>query len=354
MRALTATLLVLCAACGPRHDEDLDFEVQRPDRIAADPSIGGGNRLPPPPPPPPPPGSTSVSDVRTFAEATPGIYEMELDETHLYWVTDGIFGPSQVWRANRENAAMELLATSAGRVYALAIDEAHVYFVETFETAFVGGGSVLRVPKSGGGVQTVVAGLDNPTSVAVDDTHVYFTRAFSPDGEVQRAPKTGGQAEVLLADVDNPWDIAVDATHLYVSEMNRSQILRAPKTGGEREVLASGWLSTGWMAVGPAGVYFATCSVGTCAPAMLRSVPLAGGDVTLLHESSYDVTKVAFGGDYVLWGRWFVPLDGSAVTELLGAIAEEIATVGVAGDDRAVFFADHPSGKIFTATVSGE
>lgn len=345
--------MVFCAACGPRHDEAFDLDDwERPDRIAADPTIGGGTE-PPPPREPPPPGSATVSEVRPFATATPGIYEMALDATHLYWITDGTHGPSEVWRANRDTAELALLATSTERVYALAIDEEHVYFTETSDPAYlVDGGRIRRVPKSGGTADTVVDALDNPTSVAVDETHVYFTRAYSPDGEVLRAAKAGGAVETLLIDVDNPWDIAVDATHVYVSEMNRSQILRIPKAGGAREVLASGWLGTGWMAAGPAGVYFQTCSVGTCGPAMLRSVPLAGGDVSLLHESSYDVVKVAFGGAYVLWGRWFVPLDGTAVTGLLEPSSETFAPIGVAGDDRAVFIANHPSGEIFTASVT--
>ena len=347
MRRSLLTVGLLCAVVGCTHEEEED-DFAYPERSAADPSFDPG--VEPPPTVPPPPTHPTVAEPSVFVQATPGIYEMALDATHLYWVTDGIFGPSEVWRADRATAQREHLVTSDLRVYALAIDETHVYFGETAGET----GNVIRVPKAGGATQTVVAAADNPISIAVDETHVYFPRAFSPDGMVLRAPKEGGVPELVVADVDNPWDFAVDETHLYVSEQNRGRVIRVPKTGGDAEVLASGWLGTGWIAVGGGNAYFQTCAVGSCQPAALRSVAAEGGGVFELLESPEQPGKVAFGGAYVLWGSWFVPLDETAPTHLLATAKPDAVTVGVAGDETAVFVADHPTGTIFTAAVSLE
>jgi hypothetical protein len=307
---------------------------------------------PPPPPPPPPPEPGKPGPVTSFATSNPGVYELALDATHVYWVVDGTFGKQgEVWRADRATGASEVLAVVPERVYSLTLDAAHVYFVQTIAAIDTGGGSVLRVPKQGGPIEIIADHFWNPTSVAVDDTHVYYTVAVSPNGEVRRVPKSGGAFEVVLADIDNPWDIAVDATHLYVSEMNHGRVIRQSKVGGALEELATGWVGTGWLALGEHDVYFYGCDTGPCTPSRLYSVPKSGVLVQeLLQTAELNANKLAATSSFVQWGSWFVPLDDAPMQLVVDT--PESTVVGVAADEHGIYLGNFHTGEISFSAIT--
>jgi hypothetical protein len=292
------------------------------------------------------------ADPEVWAQGPPGIYEMELDATHVYWVVDGVYGGRGVWRADRVTATAERLALITepldGRTYALALDETHVYFTDTPNPFYDPGAAIRRVSKWGGEVEVITSGNGgwNPTSIAVDETHVYFNAfndARSPGGEVRRQLKSGGEPETFWVGLDNAWDLAVDDTHLYVSEMNQGRIVRKPKLGGAVEVLASGWVATSTMRLRGDSLYFSACTIGACQTQRVYGVSRSGGVVDLLYEGP-DGWGLAATADAVLWGRWRIPFDGGAPEELLPASPNGFV---VAADERGAYLGDHPSGAIF-------
>src|SRR5690606_32817646 len=155
-------VLLLACACGTREEEDDYWSPSEVERFAADPSFEQDDPTLPTRPPAKP--VAAPTDAKLFSEAAPGIYEMALDDTHLYWITDGIYGPSQLWRADRLTAESELLVESTERVYALTLDDTHVYFTETANGLNApDSGRVLSVSKAGGTPQ-VLTTADDPTS----------------------------------------------------------------------------------------------------------------------------------------------------------------------------------------------
>jgi hypothetical protein len=339
--------------CVVVEEDDSDELTQLPNPSAHDPASPSKKPVPPDEPPVEPRLPGQPGPVQSFATSNPGIAEMAMDATHVYWVVDGTFGKQgEIWRADRATGQSEVLAVVAERVYSLALDETDVYFVQTTAAVDNGGGSVLRVPKAGGPIETLVTAFWNPTSVAVDDTHVYFTVAVSPGGEVRRVPKAGGAFETVLTEVDNPWDIAVDATHLYVSEMNRGRIIRQSKLGGAVEELASGWIATGWLGLGETDVYFYACSSGGCTPSSLYSVAKAGGTAQLLFETpTNNGTKLAPTARFVQWGTWFVPLEQKPAIQVFSD-SPDSTIIAVAADDDAIYLGNFHTGEILSSTLT--
>jgi hypothetical protein len=280
---------------------------------------------------------------------------MELDADYLYWVGQGDFegtGEATVWRMSRVGAGTpELLASLPARAYSLAIDDEFVYVPVTGSGSRVGttDGAIVRVPKAGGAVETLASGIFNPTSVAVDSGFVYFSVAVSPAGEVWRVAKSGGAPARIADDIDNPWDLAVDDDWLYVSEMNRGQVLRVHKELGERTVLAAGWVGTDWLRAAGGQIYFGGCSSGACVPEDFYSVSSGGGPLEHLMVSTGERgTKVAIGSTFAVWGRYYVPTDGSPAVDLLADGPADFTTMAVAADDAGIYLAD-----ILTGTILG-
>jgi hypothetical protein len=294
-----------------------------------------------------------------------GIYDMEIDSTHLYWVTDGTYDPPSVWRAALQTGTPELLATiwanpaptqplpDGSRVYSLAIDDTHVFVTHTRSALDHSGGSIQRVPKQGGEVQTLVSNFWNPTSIAVDGTHAYFNVSASQDGEIRRVPKNGGPVETILTGRAGPGDIVVDSTHVYITEMTYGYVGRRPKEGvpglnqGGYDVISMPWQAPAGLALGGNWLYFVSCDgvPGACPSHSMYRVPRTGG----LDFDSFDTPvedklgPVVIRAAFVVSGRWLWPATGGAAINLLPA---EQPTAVAANDDF-VYLGVHATGKIY-------
>lgn len=290
--------------------------------------------------PAPPDGPAPVAP---FAMDQPGISEMAVDATHLYWVENGQFDhEANVRRISLDGGSIETLLSKPERMYSLAVADGFVYAVQTSGGAANYEGHVYRVAVTGGPV-TELATAFNPTSVAVDGNWVYYSEAISPDGRILRVPTTGGTPEVVASDVDNPWDLEADDGVVFYSEMNRGRMMRVVP-GGAPVVLASGWTATNWMAIDDADVYFGTFTEGSFLTPMFR-VPRDGGTVqqVILGPSHND--KIAVSRNNVQWGAQVVSKIGGGVHD-----AQNIAHkdgLAVAVTDGAMYFADFFTGAIF-------
>ena len=91
------------------------------------------------------------------------------------------------------------------------------------------GGDAAPGGDGGGGSDVVVlaADQDHPWGVAIDDTHVYFT--CQGDGTVKRVPKDGGAVETLASGLTYPRAIGVDDQEVFWGDGGR--VHRAPLAG---------------------------------------------------------------------------------------------------------------------------
>jgi streptogramin lyase len=86
------------------------------------------------------------------------------------------------------------------------------------------GGTISRVPKSGGSPLALATGLRHPNGVAVDREHVYWSTA-SNQGIVARTPKRGGATAILAHRQAGPVRVLVDHDHVWWSlEYERSVV----------------------------------------------------------------------------------------------------------------------------------
>ena len=137
----------------------------------------------------------SVLKVRSAAESGP-LY-LQVGESSVYlltygrgpfgsWVTDtaaGYDGGSLI-RANKRTGSATELAAHVRAGSGLALDQEYVYWSEagTFRSTESGiadhvynrDGRILRVRKSGGAVETVASGLDNPRELSAGNGRIQF------------------------------------------------------------------------------------------------------------------------------------------------------------------------------------
>jgi hypothetical protein len=91
-----------------------------------------------------------------------------------------------------DDLGMAWLASDQTGPEAIAVDETHVYWVNTGTSASgFTDGSVMKVPRSGGAPSVVAMNQRHPVAIAVDESFVFWTNGGSDGvgGSVMRAPK---------------------------------------------------------------------------------------------------------------------------------------------------------------------
>jgi hypothetical protein len=101
---------------------------------------------------------------------------------------------------------------------------------ELFFTRFAPGGDVHRIAKTAQGATpgVVAASQSSPMYVHADATHVYFGSHVS-SGSVARVPKSGGAVETLGSGLNKPVGITTDANAIYWAEYDASRIWKLAK-----------------------------------------------------------------------------------------------------------------------------
>jgi hypothetical protein len=115
-----------------------------------------------------------------------------------------------------------------------------------------GVGSIRRAKKDGSSVTTIVAGLQHPTAVGLDDDAVYYNDDGSPSGIIGRADLDGsGQTTLVKVATQS---LVVDAHAVYF--VTADAIQRVPKTGGSVETIVDGLKTPGNLALDGGNVYW--------------------------------------------------------------------------------------------------
>jgi hypothetical protein len=83
--------------------------------------------------------------------------------------------------------------------------------------ALSGSGSIARciIETCASSMTPLVSGLSSPTRLAADATHVYWTDFVA--GTVSRVPRSGGAVETLVTNVVRPFHVAVGLSDFYYS-----------------------------------------------------------------------------------------------------------------------------------------
>jgi sugar lactone lactonase YvrE len=188
----------------------------------------------------------------------------------------------------------QLLAGNLASPGCIALDSEYLYFTE------YNGGSVKRIPKSGGTVETLVSGdYGYPWRLVVDGDYVYYI--VHESGLIKRLPKNGGPVEVLASVETHPWDLATDSDYVYFTVRDgpgswgdpNGYVAKVPKSGGSIQVLANAQHPNG-IAVDSDFVYFTERDIGN-----IKKVSKSGGAVDTLVSGLTYTLVVAVSSGYV-------------------------------------------------------
>jgi hypothetical protein len=158
------------------------------------------------------------------------------------------------------------------------------------------GTDILRVPVAGGAPETIYSTV-RANNIAIDDQYVYFSesinnslQAVAIDGPAQRTPRT------LAAQHDGMKYAVWNGTAYFASQRDKT-IKSVPVTGGEPTLLAQTDAEPLVLAVDGSGIFYGTQEG-------LSRVSLAGGasaHVGPVDAQSHMVTDIAFDDTYVYW-----------------------------------------------------
>ncbi len=228
-----------------------------------------------------------------------------------------------------------ILASGQASPYSLTLDHTAVYF-----TNLVKAGTVMAVPKVGGGATPIAVNQDSPSDVAVDETAVFWT---SGQGLVGRATKDGTSQTELATGQSGPSGIALDTESAYwLDYFNPGKVSVIPKVGGTPIVLATGGTGFSRIAVDDSSVTWLDFYGST----VLR-VPKGGGAVTTIAHLEGLLSDLALDGPtvYVTAGMAVLRIDGpGSPPQMLATTSGNGARLALDGDS--VYFTDPAAGLV--------
>jgi hypothetical protein len=196
-----------------------------------------------------PVGATAPTKTWFGAEAVRGL---AVDDSGVYW---GYYDQACLGRALHTSNVPTTLGACAGTFGGkMAVDATHVYWVVRQQNGSpcTSGpdccgpsdtGCVMRIDKEGKEPASFfVQAEEEPTTLAVDETHVYWGNFVNGvnEGSIKRCPKDGcaGSPEVFEAAAGSPADMVFDGDHLYWLDRHHARVVRkSRKPGAALEIL---------------------------------------------------------------------------------------------------------------------
>jgi hypothetical protein len=232
---------------------------------------------------------------------------MALDATHAYFV-GGIRGT--VMKMPKEGGPMVTIVTDEKEPTSVAVDSSGVYWGNwsSYDTAPVADGSIVRSDSDGANVTPLAESLIYVRGIALDADNVYWVSA---DETLYRLPKTGGTSVAIATGLYDPSGPVIDEDGIYVRVRNRpddpmgeDSIVRANRDGGDTEVLVSERYGIGGIDVHAGFVYYTRSGgfVSCDRPSgVVRRVSTAGGNPVDLAVEQSDPASLAVNQTGVYW-----------------------------------------------------
>ena len=253
---------------------------------------------------------------------------LAVDAKALYWVDPAI---GAVIRQARGSEEATTLATTPDTWNVVAVNDTAVFYYASDISA---NGSIMSVPKQGG-VAGEAARAIAPYMIAVDDDHLYATRAqtYPLPWETFDHPLGGGDEKTL--ETDATLSLAIAGSDLVGTSCTPTGVWALPRTGGARRPLVSDALCPITIAADTANVCYGDFEMG------LYCVPRAGGTARPLTPDYHGpIHAFVLDGPYVyaLTGylmRYAVESDDSlAIASAPGAVGIAVAEASPTGRRR--------------------
>jgi len=111
--------------------------------------------------------------------------EIAVDATNLYWLTTDANSTNEIIVSRKRqpsaSAVTIYLGTPDDTLQDIALDDMFVYALDAH------GARLFRVPKTGGAPENLLTGLQQPTSLVVDDSGIYVSVAgLGPNGQITK------------------------------------------------------------------------------------------------------------------------------------------------------------------------
>lgn len=149
----------------------------------------------------------------------------------------------------------------------------------------------------------LVSGLADPRALALDDSHVYWATA---GGTIERISKAGGAIETITETQDSPGTLVVDTTHVFWIDDATGAVMRQKKNGkGNPKLLSVGTGARG-LAQDDASIYFSR----KIKKGDIRVVQKMGGGNVTLAEGQPSPTELAVRGEYLFWSGFAAAEEG--------------------------------------------
>src|SRR5262249_46532842 len=162
----------------------------------------------------------------------------------LYWTNLG----GSVMRMPATGGTPTVLATRQGTPAGIAVDDVAVYWTA------VGARQVRSLPLADEApISTLAVDQDGPITIRARGGFVFWANAQGGDGRIIQAP-AGGGAPVVLATGSFPYGVAVDDAYVYWTE--ERGVRRVPIGGGPSTALATDDGLPSDIAVDAANVYW--------------------------------------------------------------------------------------------------
>jgi hypothetical protein len=272
-------------------------------------------------------GPTSAGRGTVLTENEELVVELAADGEHVFWVSDQLLR-----KLPAAGGAPIEVGTVDGET--MALDGTHAYF------AGGGRGTITKLSKEGGSLETIVTGEKEPTSIAVDSSGVYWgnwsSYAMAPvaDGSIARSAVDGSSVTELAASLIYVLGIALDADNIYFTSASDGQLYRIPKSGGTPVAIATGLNDPSGPVVDADGIYVRTRALYDD-PESQDSILRAsrdGGDPEVLVSERYGIDAIDVHAGYVYYTR----SGGSASCDRRSGAVRRVSTAGGTPTDVAI------------------
>jgi hypothetical protein len=226
----------------------------------------------------------------------------------------------------------------------VAVDAFSLYFIKQ-------DGSVKSVALDGGpAVELATEKIADPTHIALDENFVYVGTMA---GTVARVPKTAGAVQTLIEGQPDIRGLAVDQTHVYFAAGDVRRMSLADFA--EEAPLAPGPIGAGTLVHDAGYLYWS----GGSTSGAVQAVHVAGGDVQSMGVLQSGIGAVGVDGSHIYWGATDledpqVPLDtlrrmghdGSGECEV---VSDQGHIFRVVADEKNVYWTSLREGAVSTA-----